>query len=276
MPSEDAFYDYDENQVAPPKNATGKGPAPAPADVPLSDAELAALTDAAHDLAPEESFLVGRSLQWSWETGRWSYQVFNGKDRTEVTVAEDDEWLIDVRSYSETWKRFADRKVTHQLGGRRIDGWINCPGEQLPGYRESEWLPTDKGPRNPWVESFQIVLKRVGDDMLATWSAQWSAKRGLSDFLLAHGTEAKDHPGLSPVVKLKTVKNPKGKLVPCLEIIGWEPFGEFASPPANPKALRRIQEKLRLIQGELAPKKASAAKKGGGRSLNDFDEQASF
>jgi hypothetical protein len=184
--------------------------------------------------------------------------------------------VADVRSYCETWKRFADRKVTHQFGGRRIDGWINCPGEQLPGYREAEWPLTDKGPRNPWVEAYQIVLKRVGDGMFATWSAQWSATRGMSDFLLAYGAKAKDHPGLSPVVKLKTLKDPKGKLVPCLEIIGWEPFGEGASPPANPKALRRIEEKLRLIQEELAPKKASAAKKGGGRSLNDFDEQASF
>jgi hypothetical protein len=43
---DDAFYDYDENQAASSKKAASNGPAPAPADVPLSDAELAALTDA--------------------------------------------------------------------------------------------------------------------------------------------------------------------------------------------------------------------------------------
>jgi hypothetical protein len=128
------------------------------------------------------------------------------------------------------------------------------------------------------VEAYQIVLKRVGDDMFAMWSAQWSATRGISDFLLAYSAKAKDHPGLSPVVKLKTLKDPKGKLVPCLEIIGWEPFGEGASPPANPKALRPIEEKLRLIQEELAPKQAATAKKGGtgGSNFADFNDQVAF
>ena len=101
---DDEFYDYDENQAAPSKKATGNGVAPAPTDLPLTDAghgkepggigrapngdggkrlvvghdvggdavgagALAALTDAGHDIAPAESFLVGRPLQWSWKPG---------------------------------------------------------------------------------------------------------------------------------------------------------------------------------------------------------------
>ena len=60
---DDEFYDYDENQAAPSKKATGNGVAPAPTDLPLTDAELAALTDAGHDIAPAEA---------SWSAGRCS------------------------------------------------------------------------------------------------------------------------------------------------------------------------------------------------------------
>ena len=100
---DDEFYDYDENQAAPSKKATGNGVAPAPTDLPLTDAELAALTDAG--TTSRRPRLPGRQAAAVVLGNRaLELQVFDGKDRIEVAIAEDDEWVADVRSYCETWK----------------------------------------------------------------------------------------------------------------------------------------------------------------------------
>jgi hypothetical protein len=245
--------------------------------VPFTEGELAALSAAADDLMPDEYFLVGKPLNWNYETGRWSIQI--GKDNYAL-VDDADEWLVDVRSYSEIWKRREDSKVTHQLGGRRIDGWVNCPRDQLPDQNKDQWKERKKGkdgePKDPWQRSVQIVLKRVGDaTTFVTWSAIFSAEAGMSEFLDAFARQAKDRPGLSPVVMLETVEPRPGRLQPRLRIIRWEPFGAGASPPANPKALERIQAKLRLINKELGPEKSGATPPKP-EQIGDMDDEIPF
>jgi hypothetical protein len=279
MSSEDAFLNYDEENRKPKpstKAAGGNGSTAAElADVALSDAELSALGNAGRDLMPIDTFLVGRPLKWLYETGRWCVEVYVDKNKNLVDVDANDEFLVDLRSYTEVWKRWENSKVTHQLGGRPIDGCINVVRDQLPDRDRSKWPLGDKGAQDPWRESYQITLVRVRDDQFLTWAAQYSGTRGLSEFLDTAVKEAKAHPGKMPVVQLTTVTRPGSKqLVPKLVILRWEPFGEGAAPPSNPKAAERTREQLRLIQEELAPKKAGA-KKGGGR-VSDFDDQAPF
>jgi hypothetical protein len=278
MSSEDAFLNHDEeNRKLKPstKAAAGNGATAAPADVALSDSELSALGNAGRDLMSIDTFLVGRPLKWLYETGRWFVEVYVDKNKNLVDVDANDEFLVDLRSYTEVWKRWENSKVTHQLGGRPIDGWINVARDQLPDNDRSKWSLGDKGPQDPWRESYQITLVRIRDDQFLTWAAQYSGTRGLSEFLDTAVKDAKAHPGKMPVVQLTTVTRPGSKqLVPKLIILRWEPFGEGAAPPSNPKAAERTREQWRLIQEELAPKKAGA-KKGGGR-VNDFDDQAPF
>ena len=127
---------------------------------------------------PEESFLVGKPLRWSYETGQWYEEAVDGKNKVQCDIDDDEEFAVDVRSYSEVWQLWQDRKPTHRVGGRRIDGWINCPRDQLPDQDRDKWPLRDDEPSDPWVNSYQVTLVRLSDDKFFTWSAQYGATRG--------------------------------------------------------------------------------------------------
>jgi len=243
--------------------------------VPLSAKELAALSDAARDLLPEESFLVGKPLKWLWQTGRWCFDVFIGKNTELVFVDSDEEFGVDLRSYSETYTRWWDKKPTHRVGGRRVDGWINPPHDQLPDRDKDRWPTKNDRPKDPWQDSWQIVLRRLDDQQNFTWEAQFSAKRGLGEFLDNAYKEAADHPGEMPVVTLSSYQRDKfngdKEWVPQLHILRWAPF-PGASPPADRRNLERIWKKLKAINDELSPQ---AETKRGGKH-GDMDDEIPF
>jgi hypothetical protein len=257
----------------------GNGSARQDETTPLSANELAALGSAAHDLIPEESFLVGKPMKWSWETGRWFFDFVNGKNVDSVLVDSDEEFGVDLRSYSDTVTRWQDGKPTHRLGGRRIDGWINPPRDQLPDQNKDLWPIRKDKPKDPWADSWQIVLRRLNDGQLFTWETQYSAKRGLGEFLDIAHKEAIDHPGKMPVVTLGSYQrdkfNGEKEWVPQLRIISWAPF-PGASPPADRRNLERIWKKLKAINDELSPESVAAVAAKGKGKRGDMDDEIPF
>jgi hypothetical protein len=101
----------------------------------------------------------------------------------------------------------------------------------------------------------------------------------MSEFLDVMSKEASDHPGMMPVVTVESWQRPlnNGEMrwVPRLWIIDWQKFGPGASPPANPRNLERIKEKLRLINEELAPR-ASGSKARPHGDMDDFGDSIPF
>jgi hypothetical protein len=281
----DELTNLDENEEKQRKAAGdgGNGAADEEEATPLSSEELAALGSAAKDLMPDDSFLVGAPLRWSYETGNWWEELLEGRERVSVDIGEDEEFIVDVRSYRETYRRVEDSKVTHRLGGRRIDGWINCTRDKLPDQDKNRWPIGGKKsePRDPWISSCQITLVRLADDKFFTWEAQYDAARGMSEFLDAACKEAGDHPGLMPVVTVESwqrqLSNGELRWVPRLRIIDWQKFGPGASPPANPRNLERIKQKLREINDELAPAAKAPGSKGRPQSgHSDMDDEIPF
>src|SRR6516164_604835 len=84
----DEFTNFDENEETQRKAAEkgGNGAAHEEEATPLSAEELAALGGAARDLMPEESFLVGKPLRWSYETGQWYEEAVDGKNKVQVDI----------------------------------------------------------------------------------------------------------------------------------------------------------------------------------------------
>jgi hypothetical protein len=158
----------------------GNGAAHEEEATPLSAEELAALGSAARDLLPDESFLTGTPLRWGYETGNWWEEVLEGKDRVQMNIGDDEEFIVDARSYAETYRRVENGKVTHRLGGRRIDGWINCPRDQLPDQDRDKWPLGGKNnePRDPWISACQITLVRLSDDKFFTWRRNTAPRAG--------------------------------------------------------------------------------------------------
>jgi hypothetical protein len=86
-----------ENATAPTNGATVSTNGAAQ----LSDDEINALADAARDHLPGIRF-VGRPLNFSWEGGNWFWKP----DRDhEEKIGATEIFLVDLRSYSEIWKR---------------------------------------------------------------------------------------------------------------------------------------------------------------------------
>jgi|SRR6478609_6713771 len=241
-------------------------------DPTLSDNELAALGDAAHELSPAVEW-VGRELRFVYTTGGW----FDGKEAEKIPA--DEHFKGDPRSYAEVWKRWykvagksTKRSVTDLIGGRRIDGWINPAREALPETDRDKWPHNDKGePEDPWQEEARLVLKRVSDGQLFTWCARYGDRRGMGGLLNTVIREAKAHPGCVPIVVLEAIANGQN-FTPRLRVVGWEPFGEGASPPADPVKLARLREDLRALNEKYAPKAVATSKKKRG----DMDDVIPF
>jgi hypothetical protein len=95
----------------------------------------------------------------------------------------------------------------------------------------------------------------------------------MGELLDAFAREHGQHPGSMPVVLLERVANGKN-FYPRLRIVDWQPFGEGASPPANPVRAERLKEELRALHAKYAPKAAAAAAKK--RKHGDMDDEIPF
>jgi hypothetical protein len=243
---------------------------------PLSDEELATLGRAAADLLPAVEW-VGDELKFMYETGKYLAKI--GKDEEAVGAAET--FVVDARSFAEVWKLWSEvegqkyRSVTAVIGGRRVDGWISPERYLLPDTDRDEWPLNNKGlPQDPWQEYAQLVLKQCSDGRLFTWQAQYGSRRGMGDVLDIVAREGKDHPGCSPVVTLGAASNGRN-FYSKLTVVGWQPFGEGASPPANAARAERARQDLRRLQAKDAAKDATAPTKAKGKG-GDLDDEIPF
>src|SRR5262249_47223833 len=242
---------------------------------PYSDAELAAFADVAADLLPCVEW-KGDEIRFLYPTGAYLTRI--NKDEEMINPGE--RFKVDPRSYAEVWKRWDKepgqkyRSVTDMLGGRRIDGWISPPRHLLPENEAENWPLDNNGePKDPWQESAQIVLRR-SDGRLFTWSAIYGGRRGMGEILDIVAREAKDHPGCVPVVELGATasgQNFNSKVT----VVGWEPFGEDASPPANPARLARLQQDLQRLKVKYTPAATAKAKAKAGKR-GDMDDEIAF
>jgi hypothetical protein len=183
------------------ENAT----APTNSAAQLSDDEINALADAARALSPGMRF-VGRPLNFGWEKGTWYWKP----DREhEEKVGATEAFAIDLRGAGEAWKRWGRMDngkvgIVDQIGGRYVDGWRNPPRHAMPEANED--LPASD---DPWKESSSLVLKRLSDDQLLTWSAVYSSREGMGEFLAIAAKDWRDHIGCMPLVLLESA--PDGK-----------------------------------------------------------------
>jgi len=220
---------------------------------------------------------VGLPLNFGYANGKWFAKVSRDK---EEEIGPTELFVADPRSYTELWKRLErldgqrKKSITETIGGRRVDGWINPRRHLLPETDKTKWPLRDKDgePDDPWIEELRIVLRRLSDDQLFTWSAQYSSQRGMGALLDAAMKDCDGHPGLCPVVILKAIV--KGDtFIPDLQIVDWRPFGEGASPPPNPARAQQLQEDLRALHAKYAPKAAAAAVK---KKRGDMDDEIPF
>jgi hypothetical protein len=257
----------DANATAPTNDVT----APTNGAAPLSDDEIRALADAAREHLPSLPF-IGKPLNFAYKTGRWFVKV---SSEQEEEVGATQIFIVDLRSYGDSYRRWANtehgkRTVTDTIGGRRIDGWRNPSRNSMPETDESEW--DDNG--DPWQPRSQIVLRRQSDGQLLTFAALYGARQGIAELVDIATRECRDHIGRSPVVLLESVSDGKN-FKPRLRIVGWEPFGDGASPPADPANGTRLREQLEeLLVKYAAPKAAIAGKKASKRG--DMDDETPF
>ena len=236
----------------------------------LSDDEINALADAARVLSPGMRF-VGRPLNFGWENGAWYWKP----DRDhEEKVGATEAFAVDLRSAGEAWKRWGRMDngkvgIVDQIGGRYVDGWRNPPRHAMPEADED--LPASD---DPWKASSSLVLKRLSDDQLLTWSAVYSSREGMGEFLAIAAKDWRDHIGCMPVVLLEFVADGKG-FKPRLRIIGWQAFGEGEASPADPARGAFLRERLEELRGKYAAPKAVIASKKASKH-GDMDDELPF
>ena len=246
------------------ENAT----APTNGAAQISDDEINALADAARALSPGMRF-VGRPLNFGWENGAWYWKP--DRDHGEKVGA------TDLRSAGEAWKRWGRMDngkvgIVDQIGGRYVDGWRNPPRHAMPEADED--LPASD---DPWKESSSLVLKRLSDDQLRTWSAVYSSREGMGEFLAIAAKDWRDHIGCMPVVLLESA--PDGKnFKPRLRIIGWQAFGEGESPPADPARGALLRKRLEELRQKYAAPEGATSKAAiaGKKKRGDLDDEIPF
>jgi len=243
------------------------------AQPPPSEEEINAIAGAARDLIPVMRF-VGRPLNHGWENGVWYWKP----DRDhEEKVGATEAFAVDLRSSGELWKRWGrldngKMGIVDQIGGRYVDGWRNPPRHAMPEADED--LPASD---DPWKESSSLVLKRLSDDQLLTWSAVYSSREGMGEFLAIAAKDWRDHIGCMPVVLLESA--PDGKnFKPRLRIIGWQAFGEGESPPADPARGALLRKRLEELRQKYAAPEGATSKAAiaGKKKRGDLDDEIPF
>src|SRR5262249_23216437 len=144
--------------------------------------------------------------------------------------------------YKRGWIRWEDKKPTHRYVGRVVDRFPLPVRDRLPE-------PELNGSKDdPWQETHSIVMRDLGvDDKdappnpqngLCTYTTtSWGGRKALGRLLDAYVQQAKEHPGLMPVVYLGSFEKPntRGGTTdnPLFTIVEWKEFGLGASPPGR-------------------------------------------
>jgi hypothetical protein len=234
----------------------------------INDADLAALTNAARDLA--QSDIIGLPLKFT--KGRWFIKL-SKEEEHDVTATET--FVVDPISYSEGWYKWKDKKPVVKIAGRRVDGFISPPRNALPDQDEKRWPVGPQGAKDPWQEIQLLLLKDLASDELLTWSSNsYGGKIAIGEFLDAYVAEAKKHPGKDPVVLLQSWERPTpdwGPIqTPRLKIVDWQAFGEGRTPPGDTARAALMRQTLLMLPKPTAPAAADKAQRqGDGDDMND-------
>lgn len=233
----------------------------------VNDADLVALAGAARDLNSND--MVGLPLKFN--KGVWLIQ--EDKDN-KIKIGEEDRFCVDMLSYREGWIRWANKKPTHKLMGRRVDGFISPTRDRLPEYNKEEWPVGAKGPEDPWQEQQELVLRNITNNELFTWtSASYGGRLAIGDLLDEYVAEARQHPGEMPVVELSSYNRPTADYgnipTPQLTIVSWETFGPDASPPGDKARLALLRQQLQALQTLALPKPVAAKTRQQGDGMDD-------
>jgi hypothetical protein len=204
------------------------------------DADIAAIGAVARDLLAGD--FVGVPLKF--QKGKWIKA--HGKDNN-VQVGATAQFAVDVRSYAFGRIRWENKRPTHKLLGRPIDGFVLPAREPLGDNDQNRWPTGPDGKRqDPWQETHQITMRDLDADELVTWvSATYGGRKTIGNFLKTYAAEAKQHPGQMPIVLLSTHERPHPDFgtvsEPVLTIVDWEQFGEGAAPRGTPLAAPSAQ-----------------------------------
>jgi hypothetical protein len=189
------------------------------------DAEAAALQAAAHEHLVDD--IVGNLIECN---DRW--QFLKG------AALADEDYLVDVRSFTLRWNRWQGNRVTATKGpGRPIDGYVLCDRSALPDRDESRWEIGSRGnKKDPWQKQFSIVIKKISDGSLYTWRPSYDGRRAIHAIINYYAREHATHPGQMPKIRLG-LHQQKPSLKPTGE---WQEFGDDASPVGSPNLAPKI------------------------------------
>jgi hypothetical protein len=232
---------------------------------PINDNDAAALANVARELQPND--LVGLPLKFV--KGKWFIRESREKERE---IGATDMFVVDPLSYAEGWIRWQDKKP-YKLYGRRVDGFVSPPRHVLPEAEEHQWPMGAKGPEDPWQRVQLLLLKEVATGELLTWQvSSWGGSGAIGEFLDEWAKDFKNHPGEAPVVILQSWDKPNadwGKIpTPRLKNVGWQPFGEGATPPGDPARCALVRQALLAL-----PKPDAAPAK---KRSSDMDDEIPF
>jgi hypothetical protein len=264
-----SYFTGDKHERETMNQQTPKQPN-ANAVIVANDADLAALVDAAYELAPSD--IVGLPLKYT--KGKWT--IRESKDNESV-VGATDMFVVDVLSYSEGWVRWENKKRTHKIIARRIDGFISPPRHVLPEVDETEWPYDAKGPKDPWSEIQAIVMRDLTGERLVTWTSDsYGGRIALGALLKTFTEECRAHPGCYPVVLLESYDRQTaefGKVAtPRLKIVDWKPFGEGAAPAGDPNRAAAVRKQLESLKTLALPKPDAKTRRAG----DDMDDEIPF
>lgn len=258
------------------------------AAAPISDADLAALGEAARESLAGE--FVGTPMKY--RQGHWYRKPSKGE---EVEIGNTETFIIDPLSFAKSWVKWENKQKTGQVGpGRRVDGFLLPLRDQLPDQDENRW-PYDKhGKRqDPWSENHQITMKdSANGDLLTYVTTSWGGYKAIGRLLEAFFRDARKHPGMYPVVLLELVEGPSDygrQHKPALSIVDWAEFGEGAAPPGAPirqddrvttglapapKVVQLAPPKAQEQEGEWfeEPSKKTTGMKAAGGAFDNFDD----
>jgi len=190
----------------------------APETLAQLDPDIVALAVEASELADDVP--VGDDLRFT--KGKW-HKIVGKKD---VAVSATTSFAVDMRSYRRGWIKWIDKKPVFKGIGRPVDGFVSPKRNQLPDRDKSEW-PTEQ---DPWQETFYVVMR----DLVETVTSYYGSK-ALGALLKVYTREAREHPGLMPVVLLssetKETVDYGDVEAPVLTVADWKDFGPDAAPP---------------------------------------------
>jgi len=165
----------------------------APETLAQLDPDIVALAAEASELA--DDVRVGDDLRFT--KGKW-HKIVGKKD---VAVGAATSFAVDMRCYRRGWIKWIDKKPVIKGIGRPVDGFVSPKRNQLPDRDTSEW-PTEQ---DPWQETFYVVMRDLNDGRLCTWTVtSYYGSKALGALLKVYTREAREHPGLMPVVLLSS------------------------------------------------------------------------